>query len=334
MLPTAIVGITTIRRLGNPRLERRIETLEPGDPFRFDNLNGSWVYGHFIFGNASRARVMLYDQVRTVVIPDKWDAKHTRIITPGRTFQTSGDEEINVPLDMTVESLADRHQSPNPPEAKAQGSAAKAEGGFIMTDQVKAAGLIAKYNHQHKQLNAALEAGNEAKAEQAQARITALEAEAEASGVELPPWETPEAKPAPVPTPVIEAAGLKGVEMAKAKAAAAKAGGLTKKAAAEKKKAEPKAKKLKKTHDCLCGCGTETLSLYAPGHDARVKGILLKVERGDLEKSAVPETVAPFVKWAGKWKTEGFKLTAAPVKVPGRDEIENTSLKALEALDV
>ena len=205
-----------------------------------------------------------------------------------------------------------------------------------MTDQVAAAGLVAKFNHQHKQLNKALELGDAAKAEQAQARIDALEKEAAEKGVELPAWDTPE--PA-APTPSIEAAGKKGEEMqaaaAKAKAAAAKAKGALDKASAKVAKAkEPKVKKLKKTHDCLCGCGTETLSLYAPGHDARVKGILLKVERGDLGKDAVPETVAPFVKWAGKWKTEGFKLTAAPDKIPGRDEVENTSLKALEALDV
>ena len=48
------------------------------------------------------------------------------------------------------------------PDARSDGDA------FYMkkTDAVKAAGLIAKYNHQHKQLNAALEAGNEAGAPQ------------------------------------------------------------------------------------------------------------------------------------------------------------------------
>ena len=330
MLPSASsagFGTRTVSRLGRPQDERPIETLEPGDPFRFDNLQGQWVYGHFIFANASRVRAMLYGQGQTTTIK-------------GRTFTTSGDEETNLPLGMTVESLADRHQSPNPQSTGA--TATEAKGGPTMTDEVKAAGIIAKYNHQHKQLNKALEMGDAAKAEVAQTRIDALEAEATAAGVELPTWDTPEpaaAQPAaaatPTSTPVIDAAGKKGVEMAKAKAAAAKAGGtLTKAAAKIKAKTAPKQKKLKKTHDCLCGCGGETFGLFAPGHDARVKGILLKIERGDMGKEAVPETVAPFVKWIGKWKTEGFKLTAAPVKVPGRDEIENTSLKALEALDV
>jgi len=83
------------------------------------------------------------------------------------------------------------------------------------------------------------------------------------------------------------------------------------------------------THKCLCGCGRETSGLYAPGHDAKVKGILLKIERGNLEKSDCPNTVAPFVKWSGQWKSKGFKLAAAPVRIPGRGEVENTSEKAL-----
>ena len=341
MLPTSMTaGISgwQIKPLGDPRLERKIESLEPGDPFRYDNLSGQWVYGHLIFANASRARVMIYDRPHEVHIPDKKDKKTGWIITPDRTFITSGDEEQNLPLGIMVESLADRHQSPRP---QTNGAKPEAKGGPIMTDEVKAAGLIAKYNHQHKQLNRALEAGDAAKAEQARARIDALEAEAAAADIKLPIWDYPEpaATPEPTPTPNIEAAGKKGEQTAKeaAKAKAAKAkekGALDKKSATAAKAKEPKVKKLKKTHDCLCGCGTETLNIYAPGHDARVKGILLKVERGDMERSAVPETVAPFVKWFGKWKTEGFKLVAAPVKVPGRDDVENTSLKALEALDV
>jgi hypothetical protein len=302
--------------------------LEPGDPFRYDNLQGKWVYGHLIFKNASRVRAMMYDQPRTVTIPDKTDKKTGKVIVPGRAFETSGDEEQNLPLGMMVENLADGHQSKNRPTGA---DSKKAKEANTMDDSVKAAGLIAKYNHQHKQLQKALEIGDTGKAEVAQTRIDALEGEAKAAGVELPVWD----EAAPIAPKAVEGdkADEAGATKAKEKAAKAKAAGaLDKKAAKVVKEKAPK--KLRKTHDCLCGCGTETLSLYAPGHDARVKGIILKVERGDLEKSAIPETVAPFVKFSGKWKTEGFKLTAAPVKVPGRDDVENTSLKAMEAMDV
>ncbi len=90
-----------------------------------------------------------------------------------------------------------------------------------------------------------------------------------------------------------------------------------------KVKAQPK-ENVKRKHDCLCGCGFQTWNIYAPGHDARVKGILLKIERGDLRTSDCPEAVIPFVKWSGQWRLEGFRLTAAPVRIPGRDDVEYT----------
>jgi hypothetical protein len=31
----------------------------------------------------------------------------------------------------------------------------------------------------------------------------------------------------------------------------------------------PAAKKVKPTHDCLCGCGTQTKGLWAPGHNGK-----------------------------------------------------------------
>lgn len=34
------------------------------------------------------------------------------------------------------------------------------------------------------------------------------------------------------------------------------------------------------TRDCACGCGNETKSIFAPGHDARLKGQLQRLERG------------------------------------------------------
>lgn len=49
---------------------------------------------------------------------------------------------------------------------------------------------------------------------------------------------------------------------------------------------------------CLCGCGQPTRTekaKFIPGHDAKLKGVLLKVERGELPKSAVPDVAKPFL---------------------------------------
>lgn len=43
-----------------------------------------------------------------------------------------------------------------------------------------------------------------------------------------------------------------------------------------------KARKQKDLRDCACGCGRTTQSRFAPGHDARLLGWTLRVERGLL----------------------------------------------------
>lgn len=221
--------------------------------------------------------------------------------------------------------------------------------------------LQAKFDHQNKQLGKAIANNDQAKIEQIQTRINTIMEEAEDAGVELrmlgAPAATPKPEPAatepeqaepvaddaevestgtaqpPTPTTKPSIKDLNKERLAKLKASKDKA-----KEAKEAKKAgvaaPKKEKKPTKTHDCLCGCGGETLSLFSPGHDARVKGIILKVERGDLDRDAIPESVQPFVKFQGKWKTDSFKLTAAPVKIPNRDDVKHTGLEAMEALDV
>lgn len=49
--------------------------------------------------------------------------------------------------------------------------------------------------------------------------------------------------------------------------------------------------KAKRPQPCLCGCGRVVMSgrNFLPGHDAKLKSVLLKVERGELDESAIPE---------------------------------------------
>lgn len=89
---------------------------------------------------------------------------------------------------------------------------------------------------------------------------------------------------------------LEKLKAAKAAGATAKAAGAT---------GEPKAKREKKVKEpkpCKCGCGGQTTAFFVPGHDARFKGWLLKVEKGATAVKDLPETVQKSYKWVKKGK--------------------------------
>ncbi len=50
-----------------------------------------------------------------------------------------------------------------------------------------------------------------------------------------------------------------------------------------------KAKRVRPTKPCVCGCGTPTKGTWAPGHDGRATGWALRVERGILTLEQVPD---------------------------------------------
>lgn len=58
----------------------------------------------------------------------------------------------------------------------------------------------------------------------------------------------------------------------------------------------PRARKAKPKRPCACGCGAETTGTYAPGHDSYLRGWKLRVERGLVKLSDVPEAQRPAVK--------------------------------------
>jgi hypothetical protein len=59
---------------------------------------------------------------------------------------------------------------------------------------------------------------------------------------------------------------------------------------------QPKAEKVLKA--CACGCGEQTGGYFVQGHDARFKGWMLKIERGEAKKS---ELLKPSVIRAYDW---------------------------------
>ena len=79
-------------------------------------------------------------------------------------------------------------------------------------------------------------------------------------------------------------------EMA-AKKAKTNGGGVALVGAAKRAKENKKDRPPKTVRACLCGCGEETTGYFAPGHDARFKAWMVKVERGTMEMKDLPKAV-------------------------------------------
>lgn len=336
--------------------EVEVGSLPDNSPFRIStqevNARGrlevtGWTYGVKLWSNTCRARVRLEGSQRHVVFGDGTEQR--------REFDAQGKSEVNYPTMVMVERVGPDDTNAALTHNWRSGGAnqmADIQTDIPVTDPKVAAALIAKFDFQQKQLNAAIEAGNQAKIEMANARIAAIRVDANTKSVDLTPGDTKAmadikaAAPKPkqgraVPNRVTpdEMAQTKGAQL-KAANAVRKASLAAKKEAAPAKpkpnnlaklKAKQEARKanpeLDATRDCLCGCGLETASLFRPGHDARVKGILLKVERGELQADDLPEALKATVKFAGRKATAGqadqdYRIVKAPVKFPGRPEIE------------
>lgn len=84
-------------------------------------------------------------------------------------------------------------------------------------------------------------------------------------------------------------------------------------AKAEQKRADKAAapKKEKALRECSCGCGEQVSGYFAQGHDARFKGWLLAIERGNMTVDKLPEKVQTAYKWvkrgAGMIPTTNYK---------------------------
>lgn len=47
--------------------------------------------------------------------------------------------------------------------------------------------------------------------------------------------------------------------------------------------------KKKPLKPCKCGCGSQTRAIWYPGHDSRMRGWILRVERGYVKLSEIPD---------------------------------------------
>lgn len=205
----------------------------------------------------------------------------------------------------------------------------------------QATALQSQYNFWSKQEYEAMLAEDTEKVETASKRKEDILAKATEGEVSLnewePPTETVEATPAKknsgkdtTPKSVKESAAV----AAKAKKLAAdKAAGVT-----PGKVKVVRAKKEKVLQPCLDGCGEQVPGNFKMGHDAKLKSMILKIERGEMAPTDLPEIAQELVGFKKgdvetekdkdgkvKSKTQLMIVTKAPVKFHGRPEITLTT---------
>ncbi len=92
---------------------------------------------------------------------------------------------------------------------------------------------------------------------------------------------------------------------------------------------KPKAEKApKQKNKCLCGCGTETARRFAPGHDARLKGVLIRAFRTEPGKDITlvngmkgkPEVLLAELGWAKYAVAAKPKATKPKADKPAKAE--------------
>lgn len=283
-----------------------LSALADGDFFRLElmvwdertkrSVHTGWTYGQRIYGNNCRVRVRMAGGQRQVTFGDS-DGKT-------REFESSGIAEMSYPTMLEVVRI-----DANAAEQSVIGTTERR----LSMDAAQEKALRKRFEFATLALGKAK--GDAAKTEVAQKRLDGIVAEADAAGVSL--------------AGTLTTVTTKGSTVAKTTPSKAADVAATK---AIKAKADPKPKKepkLPTTQDCLCGCGLETGGKFRPGHDARVKGWLSKVEQGKYEGGfdALPETLKPHVKMGGSAKTAGtenqtYRILQSPVKFPGRDDIK------------
>lgn len=73
-------------------------------------------------------------------------------------------------------------------------------------------------------------------------------------------------------------------------------------------KRAPKAK----THECACGCGGHTANRFLPGHDSKLRGWVLRVQRGIITIDSIAH--------AGTRQAVERELQHGPVEQPAQEE--------------
>lgn len=282
-----------------------------------------WVYGQKVMHNTCRAQVSLPATNSHHVVFGEG--------TTRRSFTASGAATVSWPTMVGVIPLtAEEYERLTQPAPFRQPYDGEKTG--EMTDPKIVKAHLAKYKFQLTALAKATEAKDAAAIETAEARINAVTEAASAADVDVIAEfkaEQKAAKPnanqsvAPMPSAVKKAPAPKLTKREKMDATQEKRAA----AKAAKPAKAPRVKKLAVMNTCLCGCGEECGGLFRPGHDARTKGLIYQVERGEAKFADLPSILQAHVKFAGRAVTAGkengdYRIVQAPVKFPGRDDIK------------
>jgi len=104
----------------------------------------------------------------------------------------------------------------------------------------------------------------------------------------------------------IPVASAKQREKVRKAAKASRTAAIPRKLVGAAARSKANGKKPKTVRKCFCGCGEETMSYFAPGHDGRFHGLMKKLARGDVKPSDVRKTIAevigPFKKVGEGWR--------------------------------
>lgn len=87
------------------------------------------------------------------------------------------------------------------------------------------------------------------------------------------------------------------------------------------------ARKARPTQPCECGCGTPTSARFAPGHDSRLRGWILRVERGVVKLAEIPNGERQAVKAAMDAGMKGSTSKTVTVVVKAKTNKERKAAR-------
>lgn len=226
-----------------------------------------------------------------------------------------------------------------------------------MTDSKVVAGIKARYAFWQQRLS---EATTEQDVSTATMSMTRIEAEAKEKGVDLTQaaqvaevneaapggrgaGDTHTQAPPAIPPPPTEAKSKKPKSVSEKEKVSERAAKIAQERAAgttpgqTKPKGQPKPKQEVKLRPCLDGCGTMVTGNFKMGHDAKLKSLILKVERGEENMTSIPDIASGLVafrkgekesikdsKGNVKSTVQLYQVVKAPVKFHGRPEVQLT----------
>jgi len=95
-----------------------------------------------------------------------------------------------------------------------------------------------------------------------------------------------------------------------------------------------KAARMRPTRDCECGCGEKTKARFAPGHDSWQRGLMMRLERGMLDRAWMEENLGAGQIAAIDAKVKEAKAEARKAAKAAKVEAAETVVEEAEEAEV